>query len=228
LPSELGRPAQLVVATGNRTERLFPDPALAEETERWWWFALPPGWPGGPTTIEIGRGGVDWPERLPLVADRSGVRLFGEASGVRVWRSEHASDPAFLAAGTVPEGGAPPIDPRVVSLPTAVGSDGAPPRTGTGRVTLKRVDPAALDIEVEAAEPAVLVLQVKYRPGLWRLRVDGREADAMRVDGVWTGVALDPGRHVVRARARLPLGLWLLAAAALFAIPMLGAGRRKP
>jgi len=226
LPAEFGRPAQLVVATADRTERLLPDPALAEETERWWWFALPPGWPGGPTTIEIARGDADWPERLPLVADRSGVRLFGEASGVRVWRSERASAPAFLAAGTDPETAALPIDPRVVGLPTAVASDGAAPRTGSGRVTLGRVDPAALDVEVEVAAPALLVLQVKHRPGLWRLSVDAEPVDAVRVDGVWTGVALAPGRHLVRARARLPLGAWLLAATALFVIPALGAGRR--
>ena len=226
LPAALGRPGQLVIATVNRTARAVPDAALTEESEQWWWFALPPGWPSGPTIIEIERGHVDWPERLPLVADRSGVRLVGEASGVRVWRSERANDPAFLAAGAVPKGAVLPVEPRVVRLPAGLASGVAQAPVRAGPVTLARDDPSALDVEVDVPAPALLVLQVKYRPGLWRLSVDGEAVESVRADGVWTGVALEAGRHLVQARARLPLSAWLLATFALLAIPALGAGRR--
>ena len=227
LPSTVGRPAQLVLATSGRTERLLPDPALAGESEHWSWYAVPEGWPAGPAVLEIGRGqAAEWPARLPLVADRSGLRLVSEEGGVRVWRSDRAPGPAFLAHALVAEDAPLPVDPRVVAVP-ASHADYPVARPGPAeRVAVTRLLPAGLDVAVHCGGPSVLVLQIKYRPRLWRLNVDGEETAPVRADGVWTGVALGPGDHLVRARARLPGAPWLLAAAALLAIPALAAGRR--
>jgi hypothetical protein len=69
LPTTIGRPAQLVIASDGRTERLLPDPALAGESDQWSWFAVPERWPAGLTILEIERGhGVEWPDPLPVVA----------------------------------------------------------------------------------------------------------------------------------------------------------------
>lgn len=227
LPSTVGRPSQLVLATTGRTERLHRDPALAGESDQWSWFEVPEGWPAGPAVLEIERGhGVEWPDRLPLVADRSGLHLVSEESGVRIWRWDRAPGPAFLAHALVAEDGPLPADPHAVAVPAAHAGYPVGRPEPTDRTELTRVVPAGLDVRVNCAGACVLVLQIKYRPGLWRLTVDGEPAAPLRADGVWTGVALGPGNHVVRARASLPLASWLLAALALLAIPALVAGRR--
>jgi len=149
-----------------------------------------------------------------------------EESGVRLWQWERAPGPAFLADGVVAEDAALPPDPRVVGLPAEVPADAVATPDPADRVELTLAAPGSLDVEARCRGACVLVLQVKYRPGLWRLAADGGPAAPLRVDGVWTGVALGPGDHLVRARARLPFGSWLLASLALLAIPALAAGRR--
>jgi hypothetical protein len=226
LPATAGRPAQIVIATAGRTAWLLPDPALAGESERWSWFALPEGWPAGLTALEIERGDVAWPDRLPVVADRSGLRLVSEEGGVRVWRWDRVLGPAFLARAVVAGDTALSPDPGIVGVPAGGAVPALDPPDPDDRAEVRRATPAGLEVETRCRGACVLVLQVKYRPGLWRVTVDGAEAVPLRADGVWTGVALGPGTHLVRTRARLPLAPWLLAALALLAIPALAAGRR--
>jgi hypothetical protein len=126
----------------------------------------------------------------------------------------------------VAEDGPLPADLNAVAVPAAQAGYPVGRPQPADRTELTRMVPAGLDVGVACAGASVLVLQIKYRPGLWRLTVDGEPAAPLRADGVWTGVVLGPGNHVVRARARLPLASWLLAALALLAIPALAAGRR--
>jgi hypothetical protein len=62
-------------------------------------------------------------------------------------------------------------------------------------------------IQVEAEGPGLLVLSEVYDPD-WRVRVDGREAEMVRADGILRGTYLEGGRHRVEFAYR-PAGLWV-------------------
>jgi prepilin-type N-terminal cleavage/methylation domain-containing protein len=52
-------------------------------------------------------------------------------------------------------------------------------------------------IEATVVHPAVLVLRDSYDPG-WTAEVDGRAAPILRAEGIYRGVQLGPGRHLIR------------------------------
>ena len=60
-----------------------------------------------------------------------------------------------------------------------------------------RYEPARIDIKVQAAAPALLVLSDLFYPG-WEATVDGRPAEILRANYVMRAVAIPEGAHEVR------------------------------
>ena len=60
---------------------------------------------------------------------------------------------------------------------------------------------------VTVSEPKLLCLSIPYADG-WSASVDGKEADRLRVNGIYTGLLLEPGTHEICLTYRTP---WLFA-----------------
>ena len=60
---------------------------------------------------------------------------------------------------------------------------------------------------VTVSEPKLLCFSIPYADG-WSASVDGKEAERLRVNGIYTGLLLEPGTHEIRLTYRTP---WLLA-----------------
>jgi uncharacterized membrane protein YfhO len=60
-----------------------------------------------------------------------------------------------------------------------------------------RYEPARVDIEVQAAAPALLVLSDLFYPG-WEATLDGRPAEILEANYVMRAVAIPKGAHEVR------------------------------
>src|SRR5262249_43025592 len=54
-----------------------------------------------------------------------------------------------------------------------------------------------VSIEATAVRPGILVLHAPFDPS-WRADIDGASVPVLRADGLYRGVALPPGRHVIR------------------------------
>ncbi len=66
---------------------------------------------------------------------------------------------------------------------------------------LRRPDPTVVEVEIEMAEPGVLVLADSCFPG-WEVTVDGDAAELFCANYLMRGVELDAGRHQVRFEYR--------------------------
>jgi len=211
---------------GNRLE-LPPDTALTQESAAWQWFAVPEGWPVGATTLAL-HGNTTFPGRLPIAWDDSGLRLRREDRGVRLWEWEAAPTLAFLASDVRADGGATKDDPHACTVPPdrVPALRGATVEPAAGTLTLDHLTPTVVQVQVTVAGPALLVIQVKYRPGLWCAEVNHKPVTSERVNGVWTGVVVPAGRSQVTLKARVPLPIWLLSGAATIAVAALAAVRR--
>ena len=99
------------------------------------------------------------------------------------WEREALFDPAL-----------PDDVARVAKMPAAAG------RAGTAEPSSVRiVHDGASSVVLEAAADAerLLVLRDSFDPS-WQAEVDGAPAEIVRVNGRYRGVALPPGRHVIR------------------------------
>jgi hypothetical protein len=108
------------------------------------------------------------------------------------------------------------------------------PAGGTpGTATLVVDRPGRIDIDTDAPSRQFLILAESYHEG-WRVRVDGRDARAIRVDGDFLGCVVESGMHRVSFRYRSPgfllgmslSGLGLLLATGI-AVTLLVAGRSR-
>jgi len=109
----------------------------------------------------------------------------------------------------------------VVAPPAIAGADGPP-----GSATIVVDEAERVDVAVEAARPALLVLADLYFPG-WRVEVDGVERPLLRTDYLLRGVQLEAGAHRVRFRyapASLRLGA---ATSAVTVLVLVGALLRR-
>lgn len=207
LPSDLAGGAP-VLRQGRGLWRLAPDDTLAAESDAWQWFAIPGDASGGesrPAEVEVAAGGGS----LPVVWDASGLRVFEEGQGARLWELVHATPLAFLA--DAPAGPAPAVPRR---------------RPGES-VAITGLRPSRIAATVTAGQAGLLVVQVKHRPRLWRAAVDGRPAVTAAASAVWTGLELPPGTHHVELAASLPPGLVALATCGILGLAVLAvAGRR--
>jgi hypothetical protein len=168
-----------------------------------------------------GQGGKLWrnPEALPL--------FFMPAS----WRP--ASDPrdallatvanedfAAAAVAEAPEAGG----PRQVGETGGVGAAAAPAgaRRQAGQVRLRRVRANGFDLDAGGATGGLVVSSVTFCSG-WRLAIDGRQADLVRVNAGFLGFLVPPGPHRATLEYR-PAGwvwgvrLWTLTTATVLAI----------
>ena len=108
---------------------------------------------------------------------------------------------------------------------TDVVVEGAAPEGATGQVTFVRDDPQRVDLRADLDTAGMVVLTDQLDKG-WSVKVDGRDADPLRVDSVLRGVAVPAGTHTVSWTYRAPglrlglalslLGLLLIAALALW------------
>ncbi len=73
----------------------------------------------------------------------------------------------------------------------------APAAAAPETVRIERYEPARIDITVQAAAPALLVLSDLFYPG-WEAMVDGRPAEILRANYVMRAVAITEGAHEVR------------------------------
>lgn len=65
------------------------------------------------------------------------------------------------------------------------------------RAVITNYTPNRIDIKTDCAASSVLILAENYYPG-WRVKVDGREQETLRVNYNLRGVSLSPGRHEVK------------------------------
>jgi hypothetical protein len=143
----------------------------------------------------------DPPLRVP------GLRLVHPGPDARVYANDRAQPrAAVVGAQRVVGSGdaalravsAPGFDLRRVAvteralpgLPQA--ADGAP----AGSAQVRPSDPDRLVVDANASRPGLLVVSDNWAPG-WKATVDGHPADVERVDYVFRGVRVGPGRHHV-------------------------------
>jgi hypothetical protein len=166
------------------------------------------------------------PMSLPVAYSGPDMRLFARPRAL----------PRFYAVSKVREGGAAEVAavPREVLATTAflskrdtVEIERALGGSSTGgssvRVTRYRSEEFAVTIEGRA--PVLLASSQKLFDPYWRGWLDGRPATVRRLDGLFFGMLVPPGRHVVEGRFRIPrpeLVISALGAAALFLLTGLG------
>jgi hypothetical protein len=100
---------------------------------------------------------------------------------------------------------------------------GLPALTGTGMVGNvwgEKIAPERLALAVNTVEPAILRIADKFDPD-WKAWVDDRPAPLLRVDYIFQGVFIEPGRHTVVLRYAPPV--WPLGLQGLGALLCLGA-----
>jgi hypothetical protein len=126
---------------------------------------------------------------------------------LRLFTNPHALPRAFVTHRIAP---APPaqellarlgradFDPRVLSYVS--GYAGPWPTGGSPRgsaATLVRDDPTRVEVDVDLAEPGLLVLADAWFPA-WRASVDGEPAEVLPTNHLFRGVWLAAGKHRVR------------------------------
>lgn len=124
----------------------------------------------------------------------------------------------------------PGFDPArqvVLPEPAPVALDGQPPE---GAVRWTRREPNGLELDVETARPALLVLSESWFPA-WRAFVDGEPTALLRANYVQRAVPLEPGRHRVEltydTRGLVGALLLSLACTALLVTLVVASVRRR-
>jgi hypothetical protein len=67
----------------------------------------------------------------------------------------------------------------------------------------KLISSGEMKVEVNTKAPGLLILTDQYYPG-WQAFVDGKQATIYAVDGIFRGVFLEEGRHVIEFKYRPP------------------------
>jgi hypothetical protein len=144
------------------------------------------------------------PGDRPLRLD--GVRVSYSGSDARVYAVGGALPRAWIAGSQRAVRGAgaalaaftrPGFPARSVAV-TESPVPGVPERgrAGAGSARITRYEPERVTVRADARRGGLLVLGDLYYPG-WKASIDGRAATVHRVDDVFRGVAVPPGRHVV-------------------------------
>jgi len=208
------------------TTSLYQLPWLALLNARYWVFSRPIA----PTDFP-----ADW---YPLMK-----QVFA-APGGTVYEYSLAMPRATVvgAWGVVPDTGRAVLDSVTVAARDPAGytwltkDPGIPPGPArpAGKATITKYKLHEVEVEVEAARPAVLRLADLWYPE-WKVTVDGRAATLLRADHLLRAVAVPEGRHkvVFRYESRtFQVGFWLSLASAGVALLLVGAGwwlsRRAP
>jgi hypothetical protein len=199
--SARGEAVHAVLERADRSSALAADGTLATESEAWRWFAVPRSWPAGPAMLVLA-GAESRAEATAVIAwDASNLRLAAEEHGLRVWEWDGALPFAQLVAL----------------------ADGA---SAEGAVRVLSRSAARVELEAVSARPAVLVVQIKYRPTLWRARRNDVPVSTAEAAGVWTGIPVPAGRSRVVLAAVVPARIWLPALTALAVVLAMSVWRR--
>lgn len=176
------------------------------------------------------------PDRSPAEPYRT-FRIYENLRALpRAWlvsraRSAWEGDQLKMIRGEIPG-----FDPRAVALVDPAAAERLDPallRSGEEtyeppQVVIHERRPTRMRVEAAAREASILVFSEIDYPG-WRVFVDGREADLLRVDYHLRGVALPAGTHQVEMAYRPRSFLFGAIVSAATAVAMLGlllAGRR--
>jgi hypothetical protein len=157
---------------------------------------------GQPATAEAS-------ERWQRVAEVGKVAIFENARLMpRAWLATSeliATDEAelnIIRSGKTPNG-APwnPLEKALVEQSSGIDFEEGKQspnedRHDNRRASVVRHEPNRIEVNTEAAAPALLVLSENHYPG-WRAFVDGKSVEVMRVNYNQRGVALTAGNHVV-------------------------------
>jgi hypothetical protein len=204
----------------------LPDPATAGLLPRWF----------SATHESVVPASTDLERALREAATGGGVRVAVDPrSEAELWAVPHAPwarFPAEVAVVRTPE-------EAVDALLEAVREqrDGAVVETvlrvGAGRGVVRAVAraPERLALEVDVAEPGLLVVNDAFAPG-WVARVDGTETSILAANVLARGVVVPAGRHAVTMsyeprEVRVGLAVSLLALAACAALAALEVCRRR-
>jgi hypothetical protein len=106
--------------------------------------------------------------------------------------------------------------PPARSATAAAAVDGGPACPG-GKIREEEIAPGRIDLEVECATAATLVVKMTYHPN-WRVAVDGRDVAIFMLSPSFIGFDVPAGKHQVRAEYRaawLKMPLLILGASAL-------------
>lgn len=159
---------------------------------------------------------VAWLRRLNVglllaPTPRSDLEQIGEAGAVRAYAVPDPYPRSYLGECAV-------ADDRLICEPDEAGS-----------VEMVRDEAQRVDLRVEAAESAMLVLTDTDYPG-WSATVDGEQVPIQRVNGAFRGVGVAAGEHdvsFVYRPASLGRGAIISGAAFLVVLGLLGLGRRS-
>jgi hypothetical protein len=69
--------------------------------------------------------------------------------------------------------------------------------------SLREITPEDVRIEVDAADPSMVLVRTAYDPG-WSATVDGRPAEVLPADGLLMGILVEAGAHEIRLTYRDP------------------------
>jgi Bacterial membrane protein YfhO len=106
--------------------------------------------------------------------------------------------------------------------------DGPPPPLGAAaqndRVTVTRMEDDLVDAQVTATSDALLMQNDSFYPG-WQATVDGRNVPIEVADGIFRGIPIPAGNHVVQIAYRsrvVTMGSWISLIALLLIITAFG------
>jgi hypothetical protein len=144
----------------------------------------------------------DAPSRWRHVGETEGVVIYESARALpRAWLAPRAvttSEQATLDAirtKRLPDGAT--WDPRLaVLVEHAIPQLESNQTEASGQAEVARHEPNRVDVKTESSTESILVLSENYYPG-WRVYVDGRRSEVLRVNYNQRGVLLTAGRHDV-------------------------------
>jgi hypothetical protein len=167
---------------------------------------------------------------------RAAPRVMAVAgSAVHVTRGEAETRTTLIDAGFDPrhevvvERGEPDVAAVAASSSGGEGADGGGAVAGTARVAADDGDRVVVNASL--SRRALVVLNDNLTDG-WSVKVDGRDADVVRVNDVMRGVVVPAGRHAVAWSYRVPglrvgLGLSLIAVIGMLGVGAIVAGTRR-
>lgn len=171
----------------------------------------PPGAPVRPSA-QMGRAA------FPRVYDGPDLTLFERPSAFPRFR---------LVAGTLP-GGVEQVrsaDRRTLERSVYVSpaehqrlSSGQERRTARGTVAPLESAPERFVVETDTSEPALLVTTQKRFPPYWRAYVDERQVESFAANGLFLGIEVPAGRHLVEGRFVIPRAELAVAACGALAL----------
>ncbi len=171
------------------------------------------------------------PVKSPELGYRD-LRVFENLKALpRVWPVFHAEplpdqDQLQLIRGEVMESREIPFDPTRTALIDPADAakldpvlfKPAEPGEVSETVSIVKRKPDRMEISTEVNRPFLLVMSEVTFPG-WRAKIDGREAELLRINYLLRGLALAPGKHTVEVfywPRSMIIGAWISLAGAVF------------